>query len=305
MNKILDSIIDIKGDTLPEAWEESVTECWEKGDRFRTEYDKEGDPKSRDCTARISVSNPMAEPRIHRAIPAGIEDLEIYNQEVLYGVHNNWIAPEEGRWEYTYNERLFEYRVKDEVFNQIQIVIDKLSAVPFTRRAQAVTWQVWQDNDCYDPACLQRMWFRIIERKGEKFLNMNVTMRSNDAFKAAFMNMYAFTELQQFVAHCISINRYEDIKVGRYVHYADSYHIYGSYFEEFDGFLKRCKDTDFSSRVIDTESVQYFLDSGKITLFNNTQTDIQMEENHLIRLYDEIPEDRRSELKEEQIYKIF
>jgi len=305
MNKILDSVIDIKGETLPEAWEKAVIECWDKGDLFKTEYDKEGDPESRDCTARISVANPMAEPRIHRAIPAGIEDLEIYNQEVLYGVHNNWIAPEEGRWEYTYNERLFDYKVKEDTFNQIQIVIDKLSEVPFTRRAQAVTWQVWQDNFCYDPACLQRMWFRIVERDGEKYLNMNITMRSNDAFKAAFMNMYAFTELQNFVAKEISKKRMEEIKVGRYVHYADSFHIYGSYFNEFEGFLERCKSTDFSSRVIDTESVRYFLDSGKITLFNNTQTDIEMEAHHLERLYKEIPKNRQNELKMEQIDKIF
>ena len=44
-----------------------------------------------------SVEDPFAEPRIHRAFPGGLEDLEIYRQEVVDGVHDHWIAPQEGQ----------------------------------------------------------------------------------------------------------------------------------------------------------------------------------------------------------------
>ena len=37
--------------TLPEAWEKAVIKCWEKGERFPTQYDHDGDPNSRDVTA--------------------------------------------------------------------------------------------------------------------------------------------------------------------------------------------------------------------------------------------------------------
>ncbi|MCK4591537.1 MAG: hypothetical protein KAT86_07265, partial [Candidatus Latescibacteria bacterium] len=75
-------LITVSGCTLPEVWENSLLELWHKGVPIRTEYDKAGDPPSRDCTMVMAVEEPFAEPRIHRAFPAGLEDLEIYRQEV-------------------------------------------------------------------------------------------------------------------------------------------------------------------------------------------------------------------------------
>jgi len=221
--------------TLPEGWEKAVLACWQRGEPFRTEYDKPDDPPSRDAVATICVTEPFAEPRIHRAFPGGLEELEIYRQEVIHGVHDHWIAPEEGKWEYTYHQRLFRYDVPGVgIIDQIARCVDKLAEAPHTRRAQAVTWQAWNDMGIADPACLQRVWFRIA---GER-LHMNVHMRSNDAYKAAFMNMFAFTDLQRLVAEQVSAKLGRPITPGRYVHVADSFHIYGSYFGEFEGFLK-------------------------------------------------------------------
>lgn len=224
--------------TLPEAWETAVRRCWEEGARFRTQYDKPDDPPSRDVACLVHVTDPLAEPRIHRAMPAGLEDLEVYRAEVLYGVHDHWIAPEEGKWEYTYHERLRAYRVpgRAEPIDQVAEVVRMLRQAPHTRRAQAVTWQAWRDLGIADPACLQRLWFRVEEPDRESDaaprLNLAVHIRSNDAFKAAFMNMYAFTELQRQVAGEVGV------PAGEYLHVADSFHIYGSYFGEFESFLK-------------------------------------------------------------------
>ena len=227
--------------TLPVAWEKAVIACWEQGERFPTQYDKPSDPTSRDVTALIHVTDPLAEPRIHRAFPGGLEDLEKYRAEVLYGVHDHWIAPQEGKWEYTYHERLFAYDVpgRNGPINQIEESIALLGECGFTRRAQAVTWKAWEDLGITDPACLQRLHFRIQNDK----LNMNVHMRSNDAFKAAFMNMHAFIELQAWMADRLGV------QVGDYCHIADSFHIYGSYFEEFEGFLKMIEHRPPDQRV--------------------------------------------------------
>ena len=216
--------------TLPMAWEKAVVACWEQGESFPTQYDKAGDPNSRDVIAMVHVTEPMADPRIHRAFPGGLADLEKYRAEVLYGVHDHWIAPEQGKWEYTYHQRLFEYRVPGlaEPIDQIAKCIEMLRECGYTRRAQAVTWQAWEDLGITDPACLQRMWFRLQDGR----VNLCVHMRSNDAYKAAFMNMYAFVELQAMVANAVGA------QVGEYCHIADSFHIYGSYFDEFNGFLK-------------------------------------------------------------------
>ncbi|MCX8036465.1 MAG: thymidylate synthase [Candidatus Sumerlaeia bacterium] len=296
------SVIDIRARNLPEAWERSVVACWQDGDAFRTEYDKPGDPPSRDAVMRIVVEQPMSEPRIHRAIPCGLADLEIYRQEVLFGVHDNWICPQEGRWEYTYHERLFAYRVPGVgTFDQIEKVVEKLAEAPHTRRAQAVTWQVWQDIGISDPACLQRLWFRVFDNRQ---LDMHASMRSNDAFKAAFMNMYAFTDLQRWVAERLSERMGREIAVGRYIHEADSYHIYGSYFGEFERFLKLIASKSFEERTLSSADVKDMLDDGRIILFNGTQSDIPLPEEHLRRLWDEIPESRRGELDPKQTARI-
>ena len=238
---------------LPFAWESALLACWETGESFPTEYDRPGDPNSRDVAALIHVRSPFDEPRIHRAFPGGLDFLEKYRAEVLYGVHDHWIDPAAGKWEYTYHQRLFEYDVPGAgVFDQVAAAVEKLKQVPHTRRAQAVTWQVWNDMNITDAACLQRLWFRI----SGGALHMNVHIRSNDAFKAAFMNMYAFTELQRLTAGEIGV------RPGEYIHIADSFHIYGSYFEEFEGFLRTVRDRKPEDRVYTTDFARPFFVEG-------------------------------------------
>jgi thymidylate synthase len=254
-------VIKVEGQTLPEAWEKSVVECWEKGIEIRTEYDKPNDPPSRDCTMIMEVTHPFKEPRLHRAFPAGLEDLEIYRQEVIYGVHDDWIKPEEGKWEYTYHERLSNYSVSGESnsVDQINFIVKKLAETPFSRRAQAVTWKCWMDSKFNDPPCLQRLWLRIFHES----LRLNAHLRSNDAFKAAFMNMFAFTELQKVIAEKISEKIGKKIKVGKYLHVADSYHIYGSYYPDFKGFLDTLKKRSFEERTWSTSFAEPFFEEAR------------------------------------------
>ena len=216
--------IHIISETLPEGWEKSVVETWEKGSSFKTEYDKPGDPESKDVALMLHVKHPFAEPRIHRGFPGGLDDLEVYRNEVVLGCHDHWINPQEGKWSYTYSQRMFNYNGID----QIADVIDKLKKTPYSRRAQAIIWQPEIDMKNNHCPCLQRIWFRIEDNK----LHMNTHMRSQDAYKAAFMNFFAWTELQKWVAEKIGV------ETGEFIHMVDSYHIYGSYFSEFEGFLK-------------------------------------------------------------------
>jgi thymidylate synthase len=251
--------LSIQATTLPEGWEKAVIACWEQGAAIQTEYDKPGDPPSRDCTVMIRVEEPFTEPRIHRAFPAGLEDLEVYRQEVVDGVHDHWIAPEEGKWQYTYHERLCNYKVEGRELDQVQYMIDKLSETPYSRRAQAVTWKAWEDMGIGDPACLQRIWCRVMDDK----LYCNVHMRSNDAYKAGYMNMFAFTDLQRIVAGKIGEKLGREIAVGAYTHIADSFHIYGSYFNEFEQFLNSVRDRKYEDRVWNSEFAESFFEEGR------------------------------------------
>jgi thymidylate synthase len=248
-------VIKVEGKTLPEVWEKSLIEVWEKGISIKTEYDKPEDPPSKDCTMLMVVKSPLEEPRIHLSIPARFEELEKYVMEVVEGIHDHWINPKEGKWTYTYHERLFNYPIQsgEEIkrINQIEFMTEKLSKVPYTRRAQAITWKPDFDPETNDPPCLQRIWCRLVEGEDRKlYLNMQTEWRSRDAYKAAFMNMYALTSLQQRITKKLEEKMGKEILVGPYVDFSNSYHIYGSYFKDFERFLNQVKNREFYSPVI-------------------------------------------------------
>lgn len=262
MNKDI-PVLSIKGKTLPEAWEKAVLCVWEKGIEIKTEYDKPTSLPSKDATVIILVEEPFTEPRIHRAIPCGLEDLEIYRQEVLYGIHDHWINPAEGKWTYTYHKRLFCYEIEGEVIDQINYITQLLSRKGYSRRAQAVTWNSKLDPPTEDCPCLQRIWCRLTESEGGLTLNMNSHWRSRDAYKASFMNMFALTELMKLIAKKISKLEGKPVSLGRYVDISDSFHIYGSYADEFKNFVDMMHKRDFSERTWSTEFAQPFFEQAR------------------------------------------
>ena len=263
-------VLSVRGRGIAEAWENSLIELHKNGCDIKTMYDKAEDPPSKDSTMMITIEDPLAEPMIHKDFPGGLEDLQEYVMEVVEGIKNHLVRdpsdPNDTRWEYTYNERLFGYKVPgtEEIFDQIELIAKKLADTPYTRRAQAITWKVWEDNECYDPACLQSIWCRLTESAGIYYLSSNIRFRSNDAYKAAFMNMFALVHLQKLIAEKISKISKKEVRLGRYVHFADSYHIYGSYFNEFKKrFLKGLSSRSFDERTFRFEDVKDIMEESR------------------------------------------
>lgn len=253
-------VISITADCLPQAWEKAVLAVWDNGLEVKTQYDKPADPPSKDATVIITVTDSFAEPRIHKNFPGGPAELEAYRQEVVNGIHDHWIDPAAGKWTYTYHERLFAYLPLEnpqdqsaprssEKVDQIQHIIDKLSDVGHTRRAQAITWMPSIDPATDHPPCLQRIWCRLVAgHNGIMSLNMNTHWRSRDLYKAWFMNVYAMTDLQRIIAEEISEKINQPVAVGRYVDISDSLHIYGSNFNEVDKEVAKMRQSPFTER---------------------------------------------------------
>jgi thymidylate synthase len=305
-------LLTVRGRTLPEAWERAVVETWRHGAAMRTQYDKPEDPPSRDATVAIEVAEPLGEPRLHRSFPAGLEELEIYVQEVVWGVHDSWIRPDEGKWSYTYHQRLFAYDVIGDFadspsggpfgpVDQVTAMVDELADCGYTRRAQAITWMPTVDLGHAEPPCLQRVWCRLVddgagERSGSATrLVMNTHWRSRDGYKAAFMNMVALTTLQAEIARRLGERLGRAVGLGRYVDVSDSFHVYGSYFEEIErNFLSLMERRSFDERTWRTDDVADLLLMGRVQLLNGKPGEPPLAGAHVKRLYTSLPESHRA-----------
>ncbi|MGD0897283.1 MAG: thymidylate synthase [Thermoguttaceae bacterium] len=262
-------VLTAEGDCVARAWENALLRLSESGCDMKTQYDKPHDPTSKDATMIITVHDPLAEPMIHRDFPGGFEELQEYVMEVCDGIKDHCVRdpadPADTRWEYTYHQRLFGYEVPGMApVDQIERVCRQLAETPHTRRAQAVTWKVWEDAHCYDPACLQSVWCRIVREGDVPLLNMNVRFRSNDAYKAAFMNIFALVHLQSKIAARIGELTGAAVRLGRYCHMADSFHIYGSNLAEFRGrFMGAIEKRTFEERTMRYEDVRDLMEEAR------------------------------------------
>jgi thymidylate synthase len=285
-------VICVEEESLAAAYEKALTALYEKGTRFKTQYDKPGDPLSIDCTLNLTVLDPMAEPMIHKAFPGGIEDLKEYVLE-LKGFKDHWVKnindPDDTRWEYTYHGRLADYGVWKELkdgesveegpfkVKQIEQVIDKLAEQPFTRQAQMITWMPNLDLDCYDPPCLQSIWYRILEDdNGVWWLNTNIRFRSNDAWGANFMNMFGFVMFsKEVIADAVAAKTGRTVKLGRMNWQADSWHIYGKDINAAkERLIDRIEKTDFEDRVYEfsDEMIREIYDEAEEAVLQKIKT---------------------------------
>ena len=261
-------VLTVRGASLAEAYERALVALYREGIRFRTQYDKPDDPLSLDATMNITIDDPLADPMIHKAFPGGLADLREYVYE-LEGRKDHWVKaindPGDTRWEYTYHGRLQNYGQWKErgadgaqhfvghfQVDQVAYVIDKLVAQPYTRQAQMITWMPNLDLACYDPPCLQSLWYRILaDDDGVQWLNVNVRFRSNDAWGANFMNMFGFIQFNQTViAAEIARRSGKPVRLARMNWQADSFHIYGKDIEQASQRLfNRLETTTFEDRI--------------------------------------------------------
>lgn len=229
-------ICNVSGKTLPEAYHNALYVLEKKGQVLDChDYStKEKIIKMKEVVMEMVVEKPLRSP-IHSALTiCDPFTLERYRREMLYG-----ILDFENEWGYTYHKR---------IEDQIPYMVADLLRSQYSRRSVANTWDKTHDMDITNPypACLQNIQFLIRpNEKGQEELNCFVLFRSNDAVEATYMNAYALINLQKLVRD--RLNRSEKyknnkLKIGVYVHRANSFHAYEKNFGMLEGYAKRIED---------------------------------------------------------------
>lgn len=127
--------------------------------------------------------------------------------------------------------------------DQVRFVINELKRNPSSRRAVIDVRNNNEDMYSNDPACLQHIQYFVRDGK----LECKVLFRSNDACKAAFMNMFALIMLQKKIADALGL------PVGSYTHRANSFHCYERDFDLLKGYVDRIATGDVDDLCYDYE----------------------------------------------------
>jgi len=236
-------VVVVSGRSIADTWERAVLEVWSAGLEVPTEYGE----KAREASLLMTVEDPFAEPRVHRGDVVAVMGTKSYVEEVLDGTLDCHV--QEGKLPYTYHERLYSYRIGETVLDQIEEVRRKLQLTPYTRRAQAITWQPAKDLFMDSPPCLQRLWIKIYDRS----LVLQTEWRSRDLFRAAHINMLALTELQR------SLSRELDCGVGSYLDFSNSAHIYERSYSDVERFLATLRKRKSEAGLLQNVQVKAFV----------------------------------------------
>ncbi|TFF86239.1 MAG: hypothetical protein EU517_00705 [Promethearchaeota archaeon] len=325
-------VIYVSSNNVRDAWLSALVQVLRNGDDIKTEYDKIGEPPSKDATVLVEIKKPLSDPiarkdKIMKFRTKYGNSYEVYGcmadtyligsiqsgyiEEIMEGINDHYIWDSGASFPYSYHDRIFSYtpfsledtlhknydlEIVDKTFvkkhqklihsgkisdegsswrlnqesdfdldqeisdqigidklpigiikfpkiNQIDYIIEKLKQKPYSRRAQAITWRPLVDPFHSDPPCLQRIYMRV---KDEKLI-MQTTWRSRDLFRAWEANVNGMIRIQQYVADKLNL------RVGHYVDFCNSLHIYGTTLEEVEDMLKRMKnkEEDFPEEVKD------------------------------------------------------
>ena len=168
--------------------------------------------------------------------------------------------------------------------NQWINVLLKLKDDPDTRQGViTIHYQYDIDMPSKDVPCTMNLHFMIRDNR----LNLLVQMRSNDAFMGLIYDVFSFTLLQEHFLNCLKIvesDMFKSLKLGTYVHKADSMHIYERNLNRVGDLLE---EDSISARNILSPDIGLFLDSLDLTALQRDEQKLRIHgikiETHLYR----------------------
>lgn len=241
--------LSVSGENIPQAWYRAIKAVWEQGALMPTQYDRSGDPPSRDARVMVEIKDPFAEPRF--PVLSHVER-GAYIAEVM-GAKDHLVLPmstliqalgrklEATEWPYTYHQRAVAHPEisGDSMVNQVDMAVNLVAKTPFTRRAMITTAVPNLDPFLLeDIPCLREIQLRCFTAEdGTIYFTPTLTWRSRDCFRAWGDNMIAITFWLARMMDKIAakIGHRVKIKFGAVVDFSMSLHIYGQCFEQVGG----------------------------------------------------------------------
>ena len=197
--------MEIVANTIGEAWEQSIEALLDNS--LPLGYTQRGERARELLGVQLVVAHPLDEPIIPKTYLFGNLFIEDYCNNILCASNG---GP-------SINSRIVKKRQIESTPNdQIKKVVNLLKKEPNSRRALICLWNAENDISSHHPPCACTIQFLI--RGGR--LDTIAYFRSNDSWMAALPDMIAITKLSQIISNKINIS------IGKYIHFAASYHLY-------------------------------------------------------------------------------
>ena len=155
----------------------------------------------------VTVADPLAEPMIHRDFPGGLEDLQEYVLEVCDGIKDHCVRDPHDPQRHALGVHLppAAVRLRRARAGRADRPDRSTCAGSWPRPATRGVLRPSPGRPGRTAAATTRRACRACgagspRRRACRVLSMNVRFRSNDAYKAAFMNMFALVQLQSRIA---------------------------------------------------------------------------------------------------------
>ncbi|HOX38085.1 MAG TPA: hypothetical protein PL033_08860 [Candidatus Brocadiia bacterium] len=226
-------IIVVEGDTIPEVWERSIIELSARGEPYQGK-DKDNLGKAgRVAQMVMRINKPNKEPRVHKCFPAEPREVLEYAEDLIMGL-------DQRGWDYTYHGQIF-----DKHGNQMLRAVAILSQKPTTNKAHIVVGNpliVDVEKGLHGP-CLQTITLHLRERDGLQ-LDFDTTWRVRNSINAAFMNLFALSELQNHACKLMSDAIGKPVSAGPMTDYTVHYNYNSSDVPWVQSLLNQVKRTD-------------------------------------------------------------
>lgn len=210
--------MDIRGDTILSAWMDSIQRLVDCHTVVPTERNLD---TYEEINAVITVEHPLQD----------LDDLLAFEKSRGHIYSESKITD---YWKIVNKKlKLFPHTKAA----QLDVIFEKLSKSPWNRHGYASIWVPDLDTVSPYPSCIIGVYFFIRDDK----LNMTSILRSNDAWGQALNDMYELVMIQKRMAERLQI------KVGKYSHFAMSYHLYTKDRMEAAMFLKQFGDMSRSN----------------------------------------------------------
>ena len=213
--------MEIHGNTISEAWDQSIKALLI--DKSSLVYTQRGCRAKEIIGLQMMIEHPNTLPMISDHYMFGDLFIEEYCASIINASSG----------EKSINSRLVRSNTLGEKQNnQILRIVNLLRKEPNSRRAIICLWDAEKDLGSQHPPCACTIQFMLRQNK----LDTIAYFRSNDSWMAALPDMIAIIRLSEIITRKLKVN------MGRYFHFAASYHLYEpdivpaqtSFFEDFE-----------------------------------------------------------------------